>query len=175
MADADFQSGVHWRAGGNTLVIETTGGIVFGEGGNVARLLRVRSTVAAVNAGVTLLAAVPGKAYRLHDASLVAIGGAVTTATSVDIKATQATAAVSLVVGAQANLTQSTLIRAGATGGAILANGASFMANDVNTAITLITVGGGITVATHIDVALLYTLEHPGGMAVRYMLTMLSR
>jgi len=159
MPEGGFQSNVHTREGGNTLVIESGGGIVFSEGGNVARLLRVRSTVAAVNAGVTLLAAVAGKAYRLHDAYLIAIGGAVTTATSVDIKATQATAAVSLVVGAQANLTQSTVIRAGATGGAVLANGASFVANDVNTAITLITVGGGITVATHVDVALVYTLE----------------
>ncbi len=56
------------------------------------RTVRRRCTVAEINAGVTVLAAVPGYAYRLVDAYAVAIGGAAATATGVDLTATLSTA-----------------------------------------------------------------------------------
>lgn len=159
MPDASYQSGVYRQQGGNNLVIGTGGTITFDEGGNVARLLRTRVTVAQINAGLTLLAAVVGKAYRLHHAAAIAIGGNAGAVTTVDLKATQGASGVSLVAWAQASLTRSAVLVAGATGAAVLADGASFVANDANTAITIIKAGADVTVATHIDVLLSYTLE----------------
>jgi hypothetical protein len=158
MPDATYQPGVYRAQGGNNLVIGVTGGITLDEGGNMMRVLRTRVTAAAASAGATLLAAVAGKAYRLHDIALIAIGGTVTASTTVDILGTQSTSK-KLYAGTAANLTQSLLLRAGATGGTILADGASFAACDANTAITIGVTGSAIATATHVDVLLTYTLE----------------
>ena len=123
------------------------------------RALRTRVTTANVNAGATLLAAIPGYKYRLHDAAMIAIGGGAATATTVDILATQSASSVKLVANAVAGLTQNTLLRAGATNSTILAAGASFVANDANTAITISKTGSDLATATSIDVLLLYTIE----------------
>jgi predicted RecA/RadA family phage recombinase len=120
--------------------------------------IRKRFTIAEVNAGATILPAVAGIKYRMLDAALIAVGGAVTTVTTVDIIATLSSAR-KLMAGAQANLTQSALLRAGATGGTILADGASFTQNDVNTAVTIGKTGSDITVATHVDVLLFYAAD----------------
>lgn len=126
----------------------------------VARVLRTRATTAQVNAGLTLLPAVPGRKYRIHDVALIAIGGNAATATSVDILGTQSDSSVKLMAGLVAGLTQNTLLRAGAaTNGVILAAGASFVANDVNTAITIGKTGSDLATATHIDVLLTYSIE----------------
>lgn len=114
--------------------------------------IRVRATIAEVNAGLTLLPAVPGIAYRLIDASMIAIGGAAATATTIDILATQSASSVKLMAAAVAGLTQNTLLRAGAANAAILAGGLSFVTNDVNTALTLGKTGSNVATATHIDV-----------------------
>lgn len=119
---------------------------------------RTRNTTAEVNAGATLLAAIAGWKYRLVDAFMIAIGGNAATATSVDIGATQAAGAVLLVANAVAGLTRSTVLRAGATNSTVLADGASFVNNDVNTAITIGKTGGSLATATHIDSHLLYEL-----------------
>jgi hypothetical protein len=132
-------------------------GAAFGTG--VAKHLRSRVAIADVNAGATLLPAVAGYKYRLIDAKAVAIGGAVGTLTTVDIKATQSTSVVKLVAYAQASLTQSTVLRDGAAGAAVLADGASYVQNDVNTAITIGKTGGTGDTATHVDVELTYALE----------------
>ena len=123
------------------------------------RVLRTRVTTAQVNAGLTLLPAVPGKSYRLHDAAVIAIGGAAGVVTSVDILATQATSSVKLLSVAAAALTRSTVVRAGAANAAVLADGASFVANDANTAISILKAGTDMTTATHIDVLLTYSVE----------------
>ncbi len=123
----------------------------------VPMTLRTRTAIAAVNTGATLLAAVAGYKYQLIDAYAVAVGGAATTGTTVDILGTQSTA-VKLVAFGQAALTQSTLVRAGSSGGVILADGASFVQNDVNTAITIGITGSSFTVATSIDTVLTYRL-----------------
>lgn len=118
---------------------------------------RQRFTVAQVNAGATILSARAGIRYQMVDCALISIGGAAATATTVDILATQ-TSSVKLVAAAVAGLTQSTLLRAGATNATILADGASFVANDVNTAITIGKTGSNVATATHIDVLLTYKM-----------------
>lgn len=119
---------------------------------------RFRTTIANINAGATLLAAVAGFQYRLVDAFAIAIGGAAGTVTTVDILGTQ-TSSVKLVAFAQASLTQSTVLRAGASGADVLANGASFVACDANTAITIGKTGSAIDTATHVDVILTYSVD----------------
>jgi hypothetical protein len=128
--------------------------------------VRQRVTLAQLNAGFTLLAAVPGFKYRPIDCKLIAIGGNATTGTSVNVIGTRAAAPVQLFVAAIAGLTQSTVLRAGspfATAGTAsivcLADGASFTPLDVNTAITVITVGTAMTVMTNIDVDLTFAIE----------------
>lgn len=122
-----------------------------------AKVLRTRVTTAQVNAGHTLLSAVAGYKYRVQDISLIAIGGNAATATGVLIRGTQSASVVKLLDAKVAGLTQSRLLRAGeATNGVILADGASFVANDANTAITIIKDGSDLATATHIDVLLTY-------------------
>lgn len=160
MPDVTYQPKVRRKQGGNELVI-AAGGVLAGAAavGSPHLQLRARKTIAEINAGVTLLAALAGYQYRLTDAKAVAIGGAVTTVTTVDVKGTVAAGAVILVSFAQANLTQSTVLRAGATGATVLANGASFVTLDANTAVTVIKAGADITVATHVDFLLDYVIE----------------
>jgi predicted RecA/RadA family phage recombinase len=121
--------------------------------------IRKRFTVAQVNAGATLLPALPGLKYRMMEAKAIAVGGAATSVTTVDLKATQATVVQKLVAFAQASLTQSAVVRDGGTGGAVLADGASYAANDVNTAMTVGVTGAAITVATSIDFIVHYMIE----------------
>lgn len=120
---------------------------------------RVRTTIASVNTGATLLPAISGYKYRLIDAAVIAYGGAVATCTTVDILGTQATSSVKLVAAAQASLTQSAVLRAGEAGAAVLADGASFVANDASKAITIGKTGSDCATATGIDVVLTYTVE----------------
>ena len=124
----------------------------------VPRIYRGRFSLAQANAGATVLSAVAGYKYRLHDASMIAIGGGAAAATTIDLLATQSSSSVKLVANAVAGLTQNTLLRAGATNSTILAAGASFVANDANTAITIGKTGSDMTTATHIDVLLVYEL-----------------
>jgi len=159
MPDATYQTGVYRQQGSNTLVIGTGGNVVFDEGGILPRTLRTRLAIGTVNSGATLLAAVVGKAYRVHDVAMIAVGGAATTGTTIDILGTQAAAGVKLCAFGQAALTQSALVRAGSAGGVLLADGASFAACDANTAITIGKTGSSFTVVVSIDVLLTYTLE----------------
>jgi hypothetical protein len=125
----------------------------------VALTQRTRVTLAQLNAGYTLLAAIAGWKYRLIDAKLIAVGGAATTGTSVNIIGTRAAGAVNLLVAAVAALTQSAVARIGATNMVVLADGASFTPLDAGTAITIITVGTAMTVMTNIDVDLTFAIE----------------
>lgn len=121
--------------------------------------IRRRCTIAEVNAGVTLLAALTGYKYRMVACKAIAVGGAVGAVTTVDILATQATSSVKLAAFAQASLTQSAVLTAGGTGAAVLADGASFAQNDAASAITVGKTGATITTATAIDVIFDYTIE----------------
>lgn len=122
---------------------------------------RTRVTLAQINAGFTLLPAIPGVKWRLVDATMVSIGGAAAGATSVDLIGTKAAAASRPLVIAVAALTRSALVRAGASNAVILADGASFTAHDNNTALTIGTQSGGsaLTTSTNIDVFLTYVAD----------------
>lgn len=124
-----------------------------------AQVTRVRTTTANVNAGATLLPAVPGFKYRVQDMTMIAIGGNAGTTTTVDILGTQSSSSVKLLAVAIAALTRSSVVRAGAANASVLADGASFTACDTNTAITIAKTGSALDTATHIDVLITYVLE----------------
>jgi hypothetical protein len=123
------------------------------------RNIRRRCTTAEINAGVELLPAVAGFKYRLIDATIIAIGGNAATATAVTIDGTQAASPVALVTAAIAALTRSTIAKPFSANVTVLADGASFVLNDVNTAITVGKTGGTMATATAFDVIASYTLE----------------
>ena len=133
---------------------------VFGPVGNGSvKCIRTRFTIAEVNAGATLLAALPGYKYRMIEASAISVGGAAGAVTTVDILGTQSASSAKLVAFAQASLTQSTELRSGDTGSTILADGASYVACDQNTAITVGKTGSAITTATHIDIIFQFAID----------------
>jgi hypothetical protein len=129
--------------------------VIFG----MAKAFRTRVTTAQVNAGFDLLAALPGVRWRLLDAAMIAIGGAATSNTSVNISGIRAGSAVQLLAVAIAALTQSALVRAGAANAVILADGASFTQLDANTAMRATNVGASMTVATNIDFLVHYVAD----------------
>lgn len=124
----------------------------------MVKTLRRRNTIAEINAGLTLLPAIAGFKYQLIDATLIAIGGAVTTATAVVINGVQASSTVALISAAVAALTQNTVVKPNTASVSVLADGLSFVENDANTAITMAKTGSNITVATHVDTILTYVL-----------------
>jgi hypothetical protein len=132
----------------------------------VAKSQRTRVTIAQINAGLTLLPAVPGVKWRINDLKMIAVGGAVTAATDVRLLGTRAASSVALGIAAVAGLTQSTVLRLGspfATAGTAsivaLADGATFTQLDNNTAVTIGKTGGTAATATHVDVILEYVAD----------------
>lgn len=123
-----------------------------------AQIMRRRVTLAEVNAGATLLPAIFGFHYRIHDMSMISVGGAVGATTTVDILGTVAGSVVKLLSVAIAALTQSALVRAGAANATILADGGSFVDLDTNTAVTVGKTGATATTATAVDVSITFDL-----------------
>lgn len=121
--------------------------------------VRRRCTVAEINAGVTLLPAVPGFSYSLRDVTLIAIGGAASGATDVRVLGTRSAGSVALIVAAIAALTQSAVVKPNTANVTVLADGASFTPLDVNTAVTVGKTGGSLATSTHVDVIAQYVLE----------------
>jgi hypothetical protein len=180
-AGAQYNTKVYTKQGGAEMVVASGGTITVQSGGTLAVAagasvtlapgavtpsagsmaynIRTRFTIAQVNAGATVLAAISGKKYRVIDVYMIAVGGAVATCTTVDLLGTQSTSSVKLVANAVAALTQSALLRAGASNSTILADGASFVQNDTNTAITIGKTGGSCATATHVDLQLTYAVE----------------
>ena len=125
-----------------------------------AKVARVRVTLAQINAGHTVLPAIAGYKYRVQEMAMIAVGANAGGITGIQIRSTQATAAVILFDAKAAGLTRSDVLRAPtATNGIILADGASFAANDAGAAVTVIKDGSDLTGATHVDVLLTYTVE----------------
>jgi predicted RecA/RadA family phage recombinase len=158
-ASGSIVIGLAVAASGNgvaTVDVELNGQGETNSVNSTVKHFRRRCTVAEINAGLTLLPAKAGIQYRMVDAIMISIGGNAATANSVDILATQAASGVKLIAAAVAGLTQSTVARAGATNIAVLADGASFVENDVNTAITIGKTGSNVATATHVDVLLSY-------------------
>lgn len=144
-------------SGAEVATFDAANGILRGLG--LARSIRTRFTIAEVNAGATILAAITGRKYRLIDVLAISVGGAASAVTTVDILGTQGAAGVKLAAFAQASLTQSTVLRPGVAGTTVLADGASFVQNDAATAVTIGKTGSSVATATHIDVVLTYAIE----------------
>ncbi len=154
-----YQNPIYFKQGGTAIVVKRAAGSGFeSDNGSIVYNQRFRTTIANVNTGVTLLAAIPGYKYRVIDATMISVGGAVGTCTSVDVLGTQSTSQKLLAV-AIAALTQSAVVRAGAANAVVLADGASFVKNDVNTAITIGKTGGTCDTATNVDLILTYAIE----------------
>lgn len=149
------QDNVRINSGNATLQTLTVTGTASITG--MVQNVRQRFTIAEINAGATLVAAVAGKSIRMVSCKAIAIGGAAGAVTTVDVLGTLSTGR-KLVAFAQANLTQSTVLTDGDTGGAVLADGASYTANDAGTAVTVGKTGSNVTTATHIDVIFDYVL-----------------
>lgn len=137
----------------------TNRALVDGSGNPITRTFRRRCTTAEINAGVTLLAAIAGLKYRLIDCTLIAVGGAAATATAVTILGTQSAGSATLISAAVAALTQSTVVKPNTANVTVLADGASFIQNDANTAITAGKTGASLATATAIDVIITYAIE----------------
>lgn len=120
---------------------------------------RFRVAIADINAGYTILAAKAGFKYRAVDCLAISVGGAAGSVTTVDVLGTQSSSSVKLFAFAQAQLTQSAVNRPGVTGTAVLADGASFVACDANTAITVGKTGSAVDTATHVDFILTYSVD----------------
>ena len=154
MTDPNQVYGKPWSKSQNAFVDNT-----LVEGDNVVQSRRFRNTIAEINAGKTLLAAVADKKYRIIDWTFSAYGGAAATATAVTLLATQTTG-VALATIAVGGLTQSAVVKPDHTNCAVLTDGVSFVANDEETAITIGKTGGGdLATCTGIDVILTYTIE----------------
>lgn len=142
---------------GDFVLEDLANNVIFARSAAVQNI-RTRFTIAQINAGATILAAIPGHKYRLVSCTATAYGGAVGATTTVDVSGTVSTAR-KLVAFAQASLTQSTVLKDGGTGATVLADGASYTANDANTAITIGKTGSDLTVATGVDINLCYVIE----------------
>jgi hypothetical protein len=126
---------------------------------------RHRVTVAEMNAGHTLLAAVTGLKYRLVDVKVITIGGnagATADATGIAVYGVQATVSTALYTALLAALTQHAVCQINTANTSVQNSGASFVANDAAAAITCRAVSAGaydLITATHFDILLSYVLE----------------
>lgn len=154
------KSYTHTAAGGFSFIgpFAVTGALT-NNGNAVVLNHRHRVTVAEINAGHELLPAIAGRTYRMISCVAIAYGGAVGAVTTVDILGTESAAGVKLVAYAQANLTQSAVLTSGGTGAAVLADAASYIPCDANSAITIGKTGSDATTATGVDIILTYVIE----------------
>ncbi len=160
ISGANYNSGVYMAQGGGGLVVKQAAGPgILSDNGAVVWNARFHVLTAEVNAGAIVLPAIPGWKYRLIGCKAIAIGGAAGTATSVDVEAFQSTSLVHLVVYGQSALTQSTVLPDGASGATVLADGATYAANDANKPIIVRTVGSALDTATAIDFIISYSIE----------------
>lgn len=159
MPSPNFKGNVNASTGGYELATKS-GEVILSQAGSV-QTVRRRSTAAEVNAGVTILSAIPGFTYRIIDFTMIAIGGNAATATSVDIVGTRSASEVRPAVVAVAALTRSAAVKPNSSNVTLLADGASHTALDANTAITISKQSGGsnLATATHIDLILSYVVE----------------
>lgn len=145
---------------GGAVTLEST---AIGAGsGYVVQSKRIVSTIAEVNAGVTLLPAIAGRGYQLVNVKMIAVGGAVTSTnvTHLEVRGTQAASSAVLYKVAKAQLTQSAVNTVGTASTVVLANGASFLPCDANAAVTLDPLGGtDAATATYVQVIIDYIVQ----------------
>lgn len=165
---------VYKEIGGDKQIVASGGEVEVQSGGildvqsgaipvGLALNVRARATAAQINGagGYTILQALAGYKYRIVDMTMIAIGGAAQTATSVDIVTTQGGSAARPFVVAVAALTQSAVVKPNSANVTVLADGASFIANDANTGVYISkqAAGSNLATATHIDINLTYVIE----------------
>lgn len=173
-----YQPKTYRKDGGDTFVVASGGEVLVESGGSITlesgssmtvesggalydagavRNVRVRATAAQVNAsgGYAVLAGVTGKKVRMVDCKMIAIGGAASGATGVQVKCGTTV----LVDAKAAALTQSTVCRAGDSNVNVLADGASFVAQTAGDGVTVVKDGSNLATATHVDVIFDYVLE----------------
>ncbi len=135
---------------GYVLTLEAT----VSEGSRVYNT-RHRVTAAEIDAGHTIVTVPTDKGFRLVSCDAIAYGGAVTGLTTLDLLS----GASKLVTFAQANLTESTVLKDGGTGATVLADGVSYAVQPDGQDITIGKTGGATGTATGVDIILSYTLE----------------
>lgn len=122
-------------------------------------------TLAEMNAGHTLLAARAGYKYRLVDAKMISIGGAMeatSAATGAAIYGTQSDTETALYTVLLAAGTENAVCTINTANTSVATAGAFYAANDANTAITCKAVSAGdydLITATSFTVVLSYTVE----------------
>lgn len=159
-SDSSYQANVYLKRDASALVVKAAAGPgVLSDNGSVIYNARFRTSIANVNTGVTLLPAIPGYKYRLIDATVISVGGAFATCTALTISGTQSAGAAVLLSIAIAALTQSTVVKPNTSNVTVLADGASFVQNDVNTAVTIAKTGSSCATATNVDTILTYAIE----------------
>lgn len=149
--------GLKLGAGAGTAVTATATELnkLAGAVDHVVYSVRARCTVAEINAGKTLVAVPASKQFRLVGCKAIAYGGAVGTTTTVDVKV----GAAKLVAFAQASLLQSAVLSDSTAGAAVLADGASYVAQSAGDDVTIGKTGGDADTATGVDIILSYCLE----------------
>lgn len=149
--------GLKLGAGAGTAVTATAAQLnkLAGAIDSVVYNLRSRCTLAEINAGKTLVAVPATKAFRLIDCKAIAYGGSVGTVTTVDVKVGAAV----LVAFAQAGLTQSTVLKDGGANAAVLADGASYVAQGAGDDLVVIKAGADADTATGVDIIVTYALD----------------
>lgn len=125
----------------------------------LVRNKRRRCTTAEINAGVEFLPVLTGYKYRVIDVTMIAIGGNAGGATAVVLNATQSAGSVALITALIAALTRSAFVKPNTANVSVLADGASNIANDVSTSLTVGKTGGSLTTATAVDVIVDYVIE----------------
>lgn len=128
---------------------------VAGALGSLVQCTRLRMTAAEINAGHTFLSVGAAQKFRLVDFVAIPIGGAAGAVTAIQIKC----GAIVLASLAQAELLQSAILRPGATGVTMLADGASYAQMSVGDDVTVIKDGSDITTMTHLDLIVWYVVE----------------
>jgi len=125
---------------------------------NIVRTVRKQFTVAQVNAagGTALVAGIAGQQIQPIYAAMIAIGGAVTQATTIDIIVQ--TSGTKPFQGLQANLTENAVADDLASGLAPLAAGLSFTPQTAGKGVLISKTGADEATATHVDVIFVYTL-----------------
>jgi len=142
---------------GDFALADSASGDVILHRANVVLNAAKSFTTAEVNAGATILPALPGYKYRVVDYTMAARGGNAATATSVDILGTQSASGVKLAAVAVAALTENTPVKPNSANVTSIAS--SFSACDANTAITIGKTGSNLATATGVDVFLSYVVE----------------
>lgn len=136
---------------------QITGTITGGATGNAVFYQSTEVAVAALT-GTVVITVPATNQFQLVNVEAIAKGGACATVTTVDvIDAISPT--VKLVTYAQANLTQSTVLRPGSTGVTVLADGASYNPLPLGHSVSVSITGSTPTTCTYVRFNLAYVLK----------------